>query len=171
MATTRKLCNRLSWPVVWDEILDALELHDSALLTGYDEYGFPFSVRCMPIADRKTRRLNVEIPSSSGIQPGKASILMHSHNEELWDLAQFLIRGTLVKTAEGYYFVPASASGTPRPASGLDAFRTLRGIRNRGNAYLKNRRKDRPAIPWDDVARLQEQATRWREQHVKDRVQ
>jgi hypothetical protein len=151
----------------WDEILDALEAHETALLTGYDEDGFPFSVRCMPIADRQHRRLNVELPSASGIRPGRASILMHSHNEELWDLAQFLIRGTLVKGSDGYYFVPASTSGSPQPPSGLDAFRTLRGIRNRGNAYLKNRRKGRPRIPWDEVNRLQERAEKWREQQAR----
>jgi hypothetical protein len=149
---------------MWDEILDGLEAHDSAVLTGYDEQGFPFSVRCIPEADRRNRRLKVEIPRSAEIQPGKASILMHSHNEELWDLVQFLIRGTLVKTTEGHYFVPASTSGSPKKASGMDAIKSLRTIRRRGNAYLKHRDLGRPTIPWDDVHRLQQRADEWRKQ-------
>jgi hypothetical protein len=154
---------------MWDNILDALELHDTALLNGYDEHGFPFSIRCMPVADRRNRRLWIEIPNGSGIQPGRASILMHSHNEELWDLVQFLIRGTLVKTSEGHYFVPASVNGSPRPAGGMDAIRTLRGIRRRGNAYLEHRNIPRPQVPWDDVKQLQERAQEWREARDRER--
>ncbi len=154
---------------MWDEILDALEAHDSALLTGFDENGFPFSVRCMPMADRKNRRLTIELPRNADqIQPGKASLLMHSHNEDLWDLAQFLIRGTLVRTGDGHYFVPASTIGAPRPASGLDAIKTLRTIRHRGNAYLNHRNIERPSVPWDDIHRLQERAEEWRKQRKAD---
>jgi hypothetical protein len=149
---------------MWDEILDALEAHDSALLTGYDEHGFPFSVRCTPMADRKNRRLTIELPASADIQAGRASILMHSHNEELWDLVQFLIRGTLVKASQGHYFVPASTIGSPRKASGLEAIKTLRTVRRRGNAYLKHRNIDRPQVPWDDIHRLQGRAAEWRKQ-------
>jgi hypothetical protein len=150
---------------MWNEILDALEVHDNALLTGYDEEGFPFSVRTAPRADWRNRRLIVNVPAPSGIQPGRASLLMHSHNEELWEMAQFLIRGTLVKTKEGYYFVPAAVSGSPRPAAGLDAFRTLKSIRRRGNAYLEKREIPRPKVPWDDIHRLQERA----QQHRSER--
>ncbi len=154
---------------MWDEIYDALERHDDALLTGYDRDGFPFSVRCMPVVDRQNRRLNVDVPEASGIQPGKASILMHSHDEDLWNLVQFLIRGTLVRTSEGHYFVPASINGSPRPAGGMDAIRTLRGIRRRGNAYLKRHDIPRPKIPWGDVKQLQERAREWRVQRTTER--
>jgi hypothetical protein len=148
---------------MWDEILDGLEQHETALLTGFDEDGFPFSIRCQPTAERKNRRLLIDIPDSARIQPGKASVLMHSHNEELWDLIQFLIRGTLVKTDEGHYFVPASVSGSPRKAGALDAIKTLRAIRRRGNAYLNNRNLPRPEVPWDDIQRFQQRAAEWRE--------
>ena len=152
---------------MWDEILDALEAHDSALLTAYDADGFPFSVRCMPTADRQNRRLNVEIPSAAGIQPGRASILMHSHNEELWDLAQFLIRGTLVKGQNGHYFVPASVSGSPTPPGALAAIKTLRALRQRGNTYLKQRGINRPSVPWDDIDQLQKRAEEWRQERTR----
>lgn len=46
---------------------------------------------------RQDRRLDVEFREAIGIQPGKASLLMHSHNEEHWDLDQILIHGTLEK--------------------------------------------------------------------------
>jgi hypothetical protein len=153
---------------MWNEILDALERHDDAVLTGYDEEGFPFSVRCVPSADWRNRRLIVGVPASSGIQPGRASILMHSHNEELWDLVQFLIRGTLVKTKEGYYFVPANINGSPRPAAGLDPLRTMKRIRDRGNAYLNKRGIPRPKVPWDDIKRLQERARQRREEMARE---
>jgi hypothetical protein len=154
---------------MWDKILDALERHDDAVLTGYDEEGFPFSVRCAPSADWRNRRLLVDVPASSGIQPGRASILMHSHNEELWELVQFLVRGTLVKTKEGYYFVPAHVNGSPRPAAGLDPLRTMKAIRRRGNAYLNKRGIPRPEVPWNDIHRLQERARQRREEIARER--
>ncbi len=149
---------------MWDKIYDALELHHDAVLTGYDEHGFPFSIRCMPVVDRQNRRLNVDVPESSEIQPGKASILMHSHDENLWNLVQFLIRGTLVKTSEGHYFVPASINGSPHPAGGMDAIKSLRAIRRRGNSYLERHSIQRPTVPWDDIKQLQGRAQQWREQ-------
>jgi hypothetical protein len=156
---------------MWNEILDALEAHDNALLTGYDENGFPFSVRCLPMADRQNRRLDVEIPEEAGIQPGRASLLMHSHNEELWDLVQFLIRGTLVRGSEGHYFVPASISGTPTKPGGMDTIRNLRGMRSRANAYIKRRGIARPKVPWEDIQRLQERAEQWRKDRSRNVVQ
>jgi hypothetical protein len=147
---------------VWDEILDALELHDSALLSGCDANGFPFNVRCVPTAETRTRRIALDIPDQAGIVPGKASLLMHSHDEELWNLAQFLVRGTLVRTAEGCYFVPASTSGSPRPSSMIEGMKNLWAMRKRANSYMRRRGIDRPKVPWDEVRTLQDRAEQWR---------
>jgi hypothetical protein len=151
---------------MWDDIYQALETHDSAVLTAFDASGFPFSIRCKPVVDRANKRLLVELPNPTEIQPGKAGLLMHSHNDELWDLVQFLLRGTLVRGGDGWYFVPASAHGTPRVPGALDTMRQLRAMRGTADRYLKHRGLPRPEVPWDDIQRLHEEAADLRRQQT-----
>jgi hypothetical protein len=153
---------------MWDEILRALERYDNAVLTGFDEDGFPFSVRCVPSAQPQEHRIGVEVPQQSGIQPGRASLLMHSHNEELWDLTSVLIRGTLVHSRSGWYLAPASVQGNPEVAGMVEQFKSLFRMRKTAGRYLERRNIDRPKVPWTDIQRLQREAAELRRQQRQE---
>jgi hypothetical protein len=84
------------------------------------------------------------------VQPGPASILGHFHDEKLWGLKAFLVRGVLERNDQGWAFRP----GTPIPAGGtspLAAIRTMRQTRRAAKVYLAKRGLARPAIPWDKI--------------------
>ena len=82
---------------MWDKITKQLSKYESAVLTGRDAQGHPFSVRCMPQVDIHAHVLRVQLPPSVLLQPGPASLLCHRHNALLWDMESFLLRGNLVQ--------------------------------------------------------------------------
>src|SRR5215218_2999835 len=66
--------HRSRW-TVWDEIVRHLPSFESAVLTGLDAEGYPYSVRCRPRIDPTARTLKVQLPAA--IRPGPASLLCH----------------------------------------------------------------------------------------------
>ena len=148
---------------MWNDILDALEAYDSAVLTGFDAREFPFSMRMLPQADRQQRRIYLDVPAQSRIQPGKASLLMHSHNEQLWDMTQFLIRGTLVHSHNGWYFVPQQAQGSVSAPKGLDILRSIRRMRRSAGSFLKREGLPRPKVDWKAINELFDEAMQARD--------
>ena len=83
---------------MWAEITKHLYQFESAVLSGLDEEGYPFSVRCRPYPDTSGPEvLTVWLPPGTPIRPGPASLLCHSHDENLWNLKSFLVRGVLEK--------------------------------------------------------------------------
>lgn len=99
--------------------------------------------------------LRVSVSEALEIQPGPASILGHFHDEKLWGLKAFLVRGGLERDDRGWVFRP----GTLIPAGGtnpLVAIRTMRQTRRAAKAYLAKRGLARPAIPWDKIKAAKE---------------
>jgi len=80
---------------MWDEILRHLPDLESAVLTGIDAEGYPYSVRCRPQPDARAPR--VQLPPYGPVRPGFASLLCRSHDENLWNLKSFLVRGILAR--------------------------------------------------------------------------
>ena len=137
---------------MWAEITRHLYRFESAVLSGLDEEGYPFSVRCRPYADLSGAGvLTVWLPPGTPLRPGPASLLCHTHDENLWNLESFLLRGYLVKDAGGWSFEP----GQFIPGAGigglLGKIRFLAGSRRRARRYLKQRGLARPRIPWDEI--------------------
>jgi len=92
---------------MWAEITKHLYRFESAVLSGLDEAGYPFSVRCRPYPDASGAEvLTVWLPPDTPLRPGPASLLCHSHDENLWNLESFLVRGVLVRDAGGWSFHP-----------------------------------------------------------------
>src|SRR5439155_8514181 len=73
---------------MWREITRHLGSYPSAVLTGYDASGYPFSVRCRPKVDAAARIIRVDVPAEAGLKPGPASLLCHSHNQASVELAE-----------------------------------------------------------------------------------
>ena len=137
---------------MWAEIIGHLYGFENAVLSGLDEVGYPFSVRCRPYSDVSGAGvLTVWLPPGTPIRPGPASLLCHSHDENLWNLKGFLVRGVLNKDDGGWSFQPVrfipgmGIGGLP----GMIRFFT----RSRRNArrYLEKRGLDRPRIPWNEI--------------------
>lgn len=142
---------------MWPEITRRLSHFASAVLTGLDAAGDPVSVRCQPTLDHHARVLRVAVPEGLGIVAGPAGLLCHHHDEQLWSLRSFLLRGTLEQTGHGWVFRPR------RLVSGMDTtplsnLRLLRKGRRTAKRYLAARGLRRPPIPWDHYQRLKEQA-------------
>lgn len=143
---------------MWDDITKHLPDFQSAVLTGVDSEGYPFSARCQPTPDNAARVLRVELPAGVTIESGPASLLCHRHDENLWDLKSFLVRGFLVKNAEVWLFEPrrfvpgAGIGGLPAMA------RFFISSRRNARRYLKKREISRPRVPWDEINAIKAQA-------------
>ncbi len=135
---------------MWDDLMKNLAQYPDVVLTGIDAAGYPASLRCRPAPDAQAQVSRVSVGEGLEIQPGPASILGHFHDEKLWGLKAFLVRGVLERDERSWAFRP----GTLIPAGGtspLAAIRTMRQTRHAAKVYLAKRRLARPAIPWDKI--------------------
>lgn len=135
---------------MWDKIVQGLPKFSSAVLTGLDADGYPFSLRCQPEIDHARQVIRVQFPPSLPIQAGAAGLLCHAHDEQLWNLNRFAVRGKLEKDGEAWIFRPEQFS--EGEATGLAAsISFVTKGRRATSQYLKKRNLPRPRIPWDEI--------------------
>ena len=144
---------------MWNDIAKYLPNFPSAVLSGVDEDGYPFSVRCQPELDDDAEFLRINLPESSEIQPGPASLLCHKHDEQLWNLESFVVRGTLTQEDERWVlhplqFIPGAGIGGP-----WALVQFVRRSRRTTKRYLDKRGLKRPDIAWDQVKTLWAEST------------
>lgn len=142
---------------MWPEIVKRLPRFASAVLTALDRSGDPVSLRCQPTVDHHAQVLRVAVPEGLGMVPGPAGLLCHHHNQQLWSLRSFLLRGTLERTGQGWVFRPS------RLVPGMDTtllrnLRLLRDCRRTARRYLAARGLRRPTIPWAHYRQLTDRA-------------
>jgi hypothetical protein len=138
-----------------DEAARYLPWFSSAVLSGTDAEGHPCSVRCHPVPGESTRLPRFEFDGAD-IQPVPASLLCHGHDERLWNLRSFLVRGRLERgektwTFDCGKFISGGGVGGP-----WGAVRAMLGMRRTASAYLKKRGLARPRVPWAEIKALQE---------------
>jgi hypothetical protein len=143
---------------MWAEISEHLPDFESAVVTGVDSGGYPYSVRCRTTLDVGARTLQPEMPPDTPIRPGPASLLCHRHDEDLWNLKSFLVRGTLSPEGRGWSFrperfIPGAGIGGP-----MGMVRFVVGSRRNVRRYLKRRGLARPRIPWKEYEAIKAQA-------------
>ena len=143
---------------MWDEIVRHLPSFESAVLTGLDGEGYPYSVRCRARIDPTARTLRVRLPTAVSLRPGPASLLCHGHDKNMWNLKSFLVRGTLTRDDPGWSFlpqrfVPGAGIGGP-----MGTVRFVIGSRRNARRYLKKRGLPRPRIPWGEINAIKAQA-------------
>jgi len=144
---------------MWGEIVEHLAEFPSAVLTGVDAKGYPFSIRCRPEPDDAQEELRIRLLyDTPAIRPGPASLLCHSHDENLWNQKSFLVRGTLSQEDQGWsfhpqQFIPGAGTGGLRGMVGFIA-----GARKNTKRYLRRRRLARPSVPWDEIETIKRQA-------------
>jgi len=148
---------------MWAEIRRHLRGFASPVLTGLDGDGYPFSIRCVPELDEAQGVLRVYLPGWTRIRKGPASLLCHGHNELLWNLRSFLVRGTIERVSGSWLFRPErfvpgiGVGGVP----GMIRFATSK--RRTAKLYLEQRGLGRPRIPWAQLRAIQKESLRHRD--------
>jgi hypothetical protein len=139
---------------VWNDLVKHLAAFSSAVLTGVDAAGYPFSLRCQPVPDAEAQVLRVTVPAYANLQPGPAGLLCHQHDAWLWQLKSFLVRGALVRDAQGWVFRPEQLT----PGAGIGGLLGMVNFVQRGRRtaqqYLTKRQLARPRIAWDQIQAL-----------------
>ena len=145
---------------MWDEIEKYLPTFPSAVLNALDAEGRPYSVRCRPGIKRSERILRLDLSAESAFRSGPASLLCHGHDEELWNLKLFLVRGRLERGEDGWTFVPGRFIPGAGIGGALSTVRAIVEMRRSAAAYLKKRGLARPRIPWGEIEAVKAQAKR-----------
>jgi hypothetical protein len=144
---------------MWAEVRRHLQGFSSPVLTGLDADGYPFSIRCSPEPDEAQQVLRVRVPGWARIGPGPASLLCHAHNQLLWDLRSFMVRGTLEPASGETWlfrptrFVPGVGIGG---LAGMVRFALAK--RRTARRYLERRGLARPTIDWAQLKAVQAKA-------------
>lgn len=136
---------------MWDEICKYLPTFPSAVVTGIDRSGYPFSVRCHPEPDAEAQVLRLNLPEYPGIQTGPAGLLCHMHDEYLWNLRSFIVRGMLERDSQGWLFRPKQFIPGAGAGGIITLIKFLRDGRRTAAHYLKKRGMARPKVAWDDI--------------------
>jgi len=144
---------------MWTEIRRYLRRYPSAVLSGLDSAGRPFSLRCQPELDEDAHVLRVRLYPAAELVKGPASILCHSHNLFLWNLRSFMVRG-IIEPAGGdawlfrpTRFIPGIGVG------GLPGMVRFALAKRRAAArYLQRRGLARPRIDWAQLKAVQARA-------------
>jgi hypothetical protein len=135
---------------MWDNLKHQIQSFSSAVLTTRDATGYPVSVRTSCVIDDQRQAVGVTMPAAVDAQAGPASLLLHRHNEQLWDLRIVVVRGELVHHGDAWVFRPQ-----PRPPD-PSAFRMILNYRKAANAYVRKRGLARPRIPWDRLKAIKQ---------------
>lgn len=152
---------------MWPEIVKYLAQFPSAVLTGIDRDGYPFSLRCTPQVDEANQVLRVANIGganpgganlgAASLQPGPAGLLCHSHNEQIWDLKSFQVLGRLEQSAQGWIFRPERFI----PGSGITGMsgqmQFIFKARAEAAKYLQKRGLPRPKVHWDEFKALRDE--------------
>jgi len=144
---------------MWVDVRRHLRDFASPVLTGVDGDGYPFSIRCSPVPDEAQHVLRVSVPGWTRIRPGPASLLCHGHNQLLWDLRSFMVRGTLEPASgETWLFRPTRLV----PGIGIGGLagmvRFALAKRRTARRYLERRGLARPRIDWAQLKAVQAKA-------------
>jgi hypothetical protein len=67
----------------------------------------PSLLRVRLTADPDERRFLISEPGEERLQAGSASLLLHRHDDQLWDLRSYAMTGELSRQAGGWVFSPA----------------------------------------------------------------
>lgn len=146
---------------MWNKMVAALQQFPSAVLTGFDAQGYPFSQRCNPQPDPARQALVIASFGEARLQPGPASLLCHSYNKEFWNLKSAQVLGRLEAGAGGWVFIPERfISGMGQTPA--DQFKTIRNGQAESKKYLAKRGLPRPKVAWEEIRALQAEAKKKR---------
>lgn len=127
---------------------------DEGVLSAFDGRGYPWSVRQTSLPyDAATGRMRVILPDGLGAVPGRASLLCHFHDDQLWSLRAILLHGRLERENGAWVFVTTSFT----PPS---MWQMMKNFRRATTKYLADRNLPMPQVNYDAVRRLWERAAK-----------
>lgn len=135
---------------MWVKLKRQISSFESAVLTARGADGYPVSVRTCLVVNDERRELRVRLPELVEVQAGAASLLLHQHNQQLWNLRIVLVRGELAHTGNAWVFRPLPL--TPSPS----ALRMIINCRKTARAYLRTRGLTAPSVPWDRLKAIKQ---------------
>jgi hypothetical protein len=141
---------------MWDKVVKHLKKYPTAVLTGIDTDGYPYSIRCKAETDSSLQAIKIALPGSTPIQAGVASILCHYHDDLLWKQTNVVLRGTIERTESAWLFRPTSiAEGA---GAAMSMIRQVSEGRRAAKKYLEKRGLKRPKIMWDKLKAIYDRA-------------
>ena len=130
---------------MWPQITKYLPEFPTAVLSGVDKAGYPYSLRCRPALDMEGQRLQLTLPTAP-LEEGPACLLCHNHDERLWNLKSFVVRGTLTIEQEAWVLIPRQFI----PGMGIGGWRSyvrfVRHGRAATRAYFAKRGMSQPRV-------------------------
>jgi hypothetical protein len=125
-----------------------LAQYTEGVVNAVDAHGRPFSVRQTTLPwDAASSSMPVKIPEILGPTAGPASLLCHSHDENMWNLRSMLVKGKLERRGDAWVFVGTSFD----PPSPL---KMMTGVWRSTKKYLEKRGLDRPKVNFDVIEDL-----------------
>lgn len=142
---------------MWDDLVRNLARYPTAVVTVHDATGYPFSIRCTPRPDPARHVLQVDLPEYVHAQPGPAGLLCHFHDDNLWNMTNFVAHGELEADGDGWVFhVRRMVEG----AAPRNSLRTQLRPRASAKRYLDRHGMDWPEVPWDRLHAIYRDARR-----------
>lgn len=139
---------------MWKQLERYLPEFPTAVLSGRDAAGDPYSIRCRPVLEPAQQRVRIALPPDVSLRPGAACLLCHTHDERLWNLKSFVVRGTLERNNTGWALIPRQFI----PGMGIGGWRSYVGFVWHGRAatrqYFKRRGQPYPPVRWDELMLL-----------------
>jgi len=126
--------------------------YGSAVLTAFDEQGSPTLLRVRPTADHRNRLFTIDTDAS--LRSGKAGLLCHSHDEQLWNLRSFAVGGELRQDGDRWVLEPDRFIPGADAIGPVKMVKTIRELRGTARRYLERRGLPRPEIPWAEIDSL-----------------
>ena len=112
--------------MILERVIKLMTDYESAIITAVDGNGYPVSVRCRPRPDYIAKALKCDISNDLGIQNSPASLLCHSHDEWIFNMTSFGVRGSLEHVEDGWLFYPRRIV----PGAGLSPSDLISLLRN-----------------------------------------
>lgn len=124
-----------------------LKKFSEGVVNAVDAEGRPFSVRQTLAWDATSGSMPVKIPDVLGPVAGKASLLCHFHDENLWNMRTAFVRGKLERRGDSWVFVGTKFD----PPSML---KMMSGIKKNTKSYLQKRGLEWPKVNFDVISEL-----------------
>ena len=132
---------------VYAQLCRDLPGFDSAVLGTATGGEPPVLRRARLRADPASGTFLVEGPTA-GLVEGPASVVLHRHDEALWNQRQIGALGALMPAGRHWSFRPHRLLPNPFPSNPVSMVRVVGRARRAADRYLDRRGLERPAIDW-----------------------
>jgi hypothetical protein len=131
-------------------IVSALAGFPDSVLASRDASGAPTLVRVAVRTSPGEETLELDLPQGTRVVDGRASLLSHAHNDDLWQLRSVVVLGSV--EAGRFHAERVVRGDSGNSIAGIVA--TLRNLRGTAARYLARRGLDRPRPAWNEFREI-----------------